>query len=117
MNDSIKGFYYHYKRDPNSAFNQDAYEVIGTAFNTESGGAVHSDDSSDFLKDEVVIYRPLFESALVYKNNKRFWTRPLKMFTDTLTKDDKTFPRFQKITDTKIIAELEKIRDSMYESK
>ncbi len=109
-----KGFYYHYKRDTNTPFNENAYEVVGTGWSTESGGNVHNDDTSGFLNDEVVIYRPIFESALVYKNGKRFWTRPVKMLTDLITKDGKTFSRFQKITDPKTIEELIKIRDEMY---
>ncbi len=109
MQEPEKGFYYHFKR----AEMPFAYEVIGTAFSTESGG-VHGDDPAEFLKDAVVIYRPLYESALVYKAGKRFWVRPLAMFTGTVTKDGKTFPRFQKITDPELITKLEKIRDEMY---
>lgn len=36
------------------------------------------------------------------------------MFMEDVTKDGKTFARFTKITDEKVIAELVKIRDKMY---
>ena len=109
-----KGFYYHYKRDPNTPCNVNAYEVVGTAWSTESGGSVHTSNPEDFVKDEVVIYRPLYDSALVYMNGKRFWMRPLDMFLEEITKDGKTFLRFQKITDPEIIGQLEKIKTRMY---
>ena len=109
-----KGFYYHYKRDPDGPFNYAAYEVLGTAFSTESEGSVHSDNPNDFLKDEVVIYRPLFKEALVYKAGRDFWTRPHAMFLEKVTIDGKEIDRFQKITDPTILADLEKIRDEMY---
>ncbi len=109
-----KGFYYHYKHDPKGEFNDAAYELLGSAFSTESGGKVHSDDPSDFLEDEVVIYRPLFVEALVYKVGRDFWTRPIKMFFDDIEYNGKIVKRFQKITDSDTILELEKIRDKMY---
>ncbi len=107
-----KGFYYHYKHDPNGPINDAAYELMGSAFSTESAG--HSDNPDHFLKNEVVVYRPLYESALVYKAGKRFWTRPAHMFLEQVTKEGKTFLRFQRITDPAVISELEKIRDEMY---
>lgn len=110
---TIGGFYYHYKYNPSNAINQNAYEVMGTAFNTESGG-VHGESPEDFLDDEVVVYRPLFESALAYRAGKKFWIRPRAMFMDAVTKDGKTTPRFIEITDEKVIAELRKIRDELY---
>ncbi len=111
----IGGFYYHYKHDINGLVNDCAYEYIGSAFSTESSSSgVHRESFEDFIKDEVVIYRPLYSSALVYRAGKKFWTRPAKMFAETITKDGKTFPRFYKITDEKVIAELIKIRDELY---
>jgi len=47
-------------------------------------------------------YRPLYE-AFVFKKGKWFDVRPLPMFLEEVTKDGKTFPRFQKITDPEII--------------
>ena len=87
--------------------------MVGTAFSTESTN-VHSDDPTLFLKDEVVLYRPLYKESIVFKSERDFWYRPMGMFEELVTKDGKTFPRFQKITDPKIIEELVKIREEMY---
>ena len=108
-----KGFYYHYRHNPDESVNNCAYEMLGTAFNTESTDS-RGDDPTPFLKDEVVIYRPLYSQSLIEKAGRDFWVRPVAMFEEMITKDSKTFPRFQKITDPKIIEELVKIRDMMY---
>ncbi len=100
-----KGFYYHKKHDPAKGIFDAAYEVLGSAFNTESGGAGHTDDPTDFLADEMVVYRPLFHGSMLEKNGRDFWIRPIAMFTPD---------RFSKITEPTIIAELEKVRDDMY---
>ena len=113
MNTIEPGFYYHYKHDTSGPVNNFAYEVIGMAFNTESTLA-HREDLEGFLKDEVVIYRALYDTSIAFKNGKKFWVRPVAMFEEMVAKDGKTFPRFQKITDSKIIEELVKIRDRMY---
>jgi hypothetical protein len=108
-----KGFYYHYKHDDSKGINNYAYEIMGTAFNTESV-VDPADELGSFLRDEVVIYRPLYDTSISYKNGKRFWVRPAKMFSETVAKDGKEFLRFQKITDPAILAELVKVRDQMY---
>ncbi len=100
-----KGFYYHYKHDPQKGIFDAAYEILGSAFNTESGGAVHSDDATPFLADEMIVYRPLFESSLVRTSGRDFWIRPIAMFTSD---------RFIKITDAAVIVELAKAKDAMY---
>ena len=102
-----KGYYYHYKHDPAGEMNNYAYEVIGVG--------VHSEGSHGQLdpKHMLVVYRPIYE-AFVYKQGKMFDLRPLEMFLENVTKDGKTFPRFQKISDEKIIGELEKIKKEMY---
>jgi len=100
-----KGFYYHYKHDPDGAVNNYAYEVIGVGHHTE-----------DYLPLEdvlMVVYRPIYEGE-VYKAGKLFDLRPLKMFMEYITKEGKTFPRFRKISDEAIIKELKAIRDRMY---
>ncbi len=94
------GFYYHYKHDPVGSLNNYAYEVVGVGHHTEE-------------EVNFVIYRPLYEST-VYKAGKMFDVRPLEMFMEEVSKDGKTFPRFKKITDPKIISELNKIREEMY---
>lgn len=100
-----KGFYYHYKHDPQGSVNNYAYEVMGVGHHTEK--EARPEDAY------MVVYRPMYE-AYVYKNGKMFDVRPLGMFAEQVTKEGKTFPRFQKIRDAAVIAELEKIRDMMY---
>jgi len=100
-----KGFYYHYKHDPNGAVNNYAYEVIGVGCHTEDD--CRPEDAN------MVVYRPLYESS-VYKAGKLFDIRPLEMFMESVTKDGKPFPRFAKITDREIVAELEAICERMY---
>ena len=100
-----KGFYYHYKHEPEGEVNNYAYEVFGVGIHTE-------DDCrpEDFSQ---VVYRPLYE-ARVFTEGKLFDLRPLEMFMENVTKDGKTFPRFAKITDAKVIATLESIKREMY---
>ncbi len=102
-----KGFYYHYKHNPEGEVNNYAYEFMGVGHHTEDD--CRSEDQ--FLG----IYRPLYE-AFVYKNGKMFDVRPLGMWMEDVTKDGKIFPRFSRITDTEIIKQLKKIRDEMYGS-
>lgn len=98
------GFYYHYKHDQNGDVGNYAYEVLNIAHHTEIEGL---DDSA------MIVYRPLYESS-VYKLGKHWDVRPLSMFMENVKKDGKEISRFTKITDSKIILELEKIRDKMY---
>ncbi len=100
-----KGFYYHYKHDPDGAVNNYAYEVMGVGCHTEDD--CRPEDAN------LVVYRPLYESS-VYKAGKLFDIRPLEMFMESVTKDGKTFPRFRKIGEPEVIAELEKIKVQMY---
>ncbi len=100
----VPGFYYHYKHDPNDArgpVNNYAYLVLGTGHHTE--------DSSFF-----VVYRPLYEWALVYTLGQMFDVRPLEMFMEDVTKDGKTFPRFTKIEDEAVLAVLKATAREMY---
>lgn len=97
------GFYYHYKHDPNGPLNNYAYEVIGVGHHTEE----------DIY---MVVYRPLYEEARVYKEGKLFDLRPLEMFMENVAKDGKTFSRFEKITDAAVIARLEIMKERMYGS-
>jgi hypothetical protein len=98
------GLYYHYKHDPEGSVNNYAYEVLNIAHHTEIDGL---DESA------MVVYRPLYE-AFVYIHGKHWDARPFDMFMEDVTKDGKTFPRFTRITDPEIIAQLEKIRKEMY---
>ena len=101
-----KGFYYHYKHDLARAVNNYAYEVMGVGCHTEDD--CRPEDAN------LVVYRPLYETASVYQAGKLFDIRPLGMFMESVTKDGKTFPRFAKITDAAVIAELEVVRERMY---
>jgi hypothetical protein len=96
------GFYYHYKHDPNGEINNYAYEVKGVARHTED-------------KSFLVLYVPLYEAD--WFAPAKYQARPLSMFMESVTKAEKTSPRFAKITDPTILAELTKIRDQMYPSK
>ena len=99
------GFYYHYKHDPSGTVNNYAYEVLGTGCHTEED--CRPEDAN------LVVYRPLYESS-VYKAGRFFDIRPLEMFMENVTKENKTFPRFQKITDPGTITQLKTIQRQMY---
>ncbi len=104
------GFYYHYKHDPKGSVNNYAYEVVGVGFHTE--------DDTRPGEEHFLVYRPLYEAA-VYKASKElaipcFDNRPLEMWMGDVEKDGQKFPRFRKVTQPSIIAELEKIKKEMY---
>jgi len=101
----VRGFYYHYKHDPKGAVNNYAYEVLGVGH--------HVEEDCRPIDANMVVYRPLYDSE-VYKAGKLFSLRPLQIFLGNVTKDGKTLPRFQKITDFRIVAELEQIKNKMY---
>lgn len=99
------GFYYHYKHDASGEVNNYAYEVVGVGHHTEDD--CRPEDAN------MVVYRPLYE-ALVYRLGKLFDLRPLEMWMGTVEKEGKTLPRFTRIEDPAVIAELSAIRDRMY---
>ncbi|MEH6642252.1 DUF1653 domain-containing protein [Vreelandella glaciei] len=66
MTAPVPGIYRHYKGS--------LYEVLGTAQHSESEG-------------HVVVYRALY-------GDYGLWVRPLVMFTETVTKEGLTQPRF-----------------------
>jgi hypothetical protein len=107
-----KGYYYHYKHNPSLAVNNYAYEILGVGIHTEMG---HDNIKNDCRPEDahMVVYRPIYEAS-VYKAGKFFDIRPLEIFIEKVTKDRKTFPRFKKIVNKKIIAKLEKIKREMY---
>lgn len=107
MNKIERGFYYHYKHDPQGKINNYAYEVLGFGFHTE---IENKEDS------QMVIYRPLYPAAFVYQKDKSFYLRPLKMFQENvLIKGEEEIPRFTKIKDSKVIKVLNEIRHEMYD--
>lgn len=101
-----KGFYYHYKHDSEVGVNDYAYEVLGVGCHTEE--ACYPENAN------MVVYRPLYPDANVFKAGKLFYIRPLVMFMENVYPTDKNIPRFTKITNPTIIAELTKIRDEMH---
>lgn len=100
-----KGFYYHYKHDPDGSINNYAYKVVNFGYHTE----MH-DSGEDAIH---VCYRPIYE-AFVYKQGKLFDIRPLKMFMESVEINGKSVSRFQKITEPHILDELRKIKLEMY---
>lgn len=94
-----RGFYYHFKHDPDGPVNNYAYEVIGTARSTE-------DDSFS------VLYVPLYETD--WPKPADYSLRPLEKFVGNVERDGKTMPRFRKITDPAVLTKLSIIRDRMY---
>jgi len=97
-----EGFYYHYKHDLRGSFNNYAYEVMGVGHHTEKEGTYF------------VVYRPLYESASVYKNGKMFDIRPLSLFMEEVEKKGVRTPRFEKIEDSGLRAKLKRLRNEMY---
>jgi len=66
MTQPIPGIYRHYKGA--------LYEVLGTAQHSEN-------------EESLVVYRALY-------GDYGLWVRPLDMFTESVTKDGQTQPRF-----------------------
>jgi hypothetical protein len=104
------GFYYHYKHDPSKGINDHAYEVVGVGFHTEEDAR---EGEAHFL-----IYRPLYDQNVFHASVQLgipcFDARPIEMWMEDVTKDGKTFPRFARITDPRVIEELKMIREGMY---
>ncbi len=100
MNIPANGFYVHYKHDQSGSAYNYMYEVVGIVRNTED-------------KTYAVIYRPLCENNWLAP--AIFQARPLDMFNESIEKDGLVMPRFRLITDPALIAELEKVRDRMYQ--
>jgi len=99
------GYYYHYKH-PNGPLNNYAYYIYGVGHHTEDD--CRSEDA--FMQ----VYRPLYEAAYVYRNGGMFDLRPLYMFYKSAVLDGCAVPRFTKITDPDVIAQLEAIKARMY---
>lgn len=105
------GFYYHYKHDPNGEVNNYAYEVLGVGFHTEEDARPG--------EEHFVTYRPLYADAPVYKAAQElgvpcFDNRPLTMWMGNVEKGGVMIPRFRRITDPLLVANLELVREEMY---
>ena len=94
-----KGFYQHYKHDPQGEPHNYRYEVVGIARHTED-------------KTFTVLYRPLYKNDWFAPAD--FQARPLDMFMESVEKNGAVLPRFKKIEDSTLIIELSRIRDAMY---
>ena len=70
----------------------------------------------EIIDASMVVYRPLYKHANVYKAGKLFDIRPLEMFIGNAVKDGKEIPRFTKINDPQLVVELKKIKEEMYPS-
>lgn len=99
------GYYYHYKHDPEGPVNNYAYFVLGAGHHTEND--CRPEDR--FMQ----VYYPLYES-FVYAHGKMADLRPLAMALEAVTIDGSEVPRFSRITDEAVIAELRALRNSMY---
>jgi len=58
-------------------FKGNVYEVIAIAKHSET-------------EEDMVVYKPL-------DGDQGIWVRPLSMWSEIITRDGKTFPRFEKI--------------------
>jgi hypothetical protein len=93
------GFYYHYKYESNGSSDNYIYEVVGIARNTEE-------------KSFAVLYRPLYKNDWLAPAD--YQSRLLTMFNERVLKNSNMVPRFELITDEKIIIRLDKVRAEMY---
>ena len=100
------GYYYHFKHDPDGPLNNYAYYIYGVGHHTEAD--CRREDA--FMQ----VYRPLYESAYAYRNGGLFDLRPLHMFYQPAPWKGREVPRFTKITDPAIIAQLAAIKARMY---
>lgn len=99
MNTPEPGFYRHYKHDPNGAPFNYMYEVVGIARDSED-------------RSFSVLYRPLYENDWFAPAD--FAARPLDMFFEEVTINGSTRPRFEKITDPTLVAQLEAVKKQLY---
>jgi hypothetical protein len=100
------GYYYHFKRDPNGPLNNYAYYIYGVGHHTEED----SRPEDAFMQ----VYRPLYAEAYAYRNGGLFDLRPLHMFYKPAYWKGREVPRYTRITDPNVIAQLEVIKLSMY---
>lgn len=98
----VKGYYYHYKHNPEKGFNDYSYEVVGIGRNTEEGGD----------KEYKVLYRPLYSND--WMEPADYQSRPYSMFIEDVVHNGETVPRFRLITDTQVIEKLKEIKEKMY---
>jgi hypothetical protein len=101
-----RGYYYHFKHDPDGPLNNYAYYIYGVGHHTEDD--CRTEDA--FMQ----VYRPLYEGAYAYRNGGLFDLRPLHMFFEPAQWKGQQVPRFRRIVDPNVIAQLEAIKARMY---
>lgn len=94
-----KGFYVHYKHNPEGDPYNYMYEVVGIGRNTEE-------------KTYTVLYRPLYKNDWLPPAD--YQSRPYDMFIDKVQKDGVTMPRFKRITDSGLLSELMTKKTELY---
>ena len=110
-NDPKPGFYRHYKHNPEKGPLDYGYEVLGTA---RAFGQHVVDPLPAFT-----VYRPLYESAKVYRAGKHYDLRPRIMFLENVL-DKKTDtgmysgPRFIRAKGASIFAKFRRQAKAMY---
>ena len=100
------GYYYHFKHDPNGKVNNYAYYIYGVGHHTEADCR----EADVFMQ----VYRPLYEESYAYRNGGLYDLRPLHMFYDPAERDGRQVPRFTRITDPAVVAQLSTIKSRMY---
>ena len=100
------GYYYHFKHDPNGKVNNYAYYIYGVGHHTE--GDCREADA--FMQ----VYRPLYEDSYAVRNGGLSDLRPLHMFYDPAMLQGRKVPRFTRITDPEVIAQLAAIKTRLY---
>lgn len=75
------------------------YEVVGIGRNTED-------------KSLTVLYRPMYKNDWMPPADLQ--SRPLEMFLEEVKKDGIMIPRFKLIKESRLIAELEDVKQTMY---
>ncbi len=100
-----KGFYYHYKHDPKGEWDNGLYEILNVGHHTEIDGL---DESA------MVVYRPLFKEAPVYKAGRHWDIKPVCMFIQQAIKDGRIVDRYTLITDVELIEKCKNIAEELY---
>ena len=100
------GYYYHFKHNPDGPVDNYAYYIYGVGHHTEDN--CRTEDA--FMQ----VYRPLYEAAYAYRNGGLFDLRPLHMFFEPAEWQGKRVPRFTRIVDLDLIAQLQAIKARMY---
>jgi hypothetical protein len=100
------GFYYHFKHDPAGPVNNYAYYIYGVGHHTEDD--CRAEDA--FMQ----VYRPLYAEAYACRHGGLFDLRPLSMFFETAEWRGQKVPRFTRIVDPDVIAQLAAIKARLY---